>query len=64
MVKASRSRLGASAYRSEVIFEFEELLIEAAACLDKKRGVSLRLYLLLPFDICECGLVPWSLLLY
>jgi hypothetical protein len=47
--------LSASAYRGEVTDEFEELLIEATACLNTERheSVSLRLYFMLPFDIFE-----------
>ena len=56
MVKARRSA-SAPAYRGEVIDEFEELLIEATACLNTERhgSVSLRLYFMLPFVIFEFG---------
>jgi hypothetical protein len=47
--------LSAPTYRGEVIDEFEELLIEATACLNTERheSVSLRLYFMLPFVIFE-----------
>jgi hypothetical protein len=55
--KGTSFSFSASAYTSEVIDEFEKLLIEAAAGFDTKRhkSVSLRLHFLLPFVIFEFG---------